>query len=48
MRRHRRPVQQSHVDLGRREVAIEGTTADADTLDRALRDAGWESEWLAA
>ena len=33
---------------GRREVAVEGKTADADTLDRALREAGWKSERLAA
>ena len=36
------------VDLDRREVAIQGATADADALDRALRDAGWQSERLAA
>lgn len=35
------------VSLDRREVAIEGATADADALNRALRDAGWNSERLA-
>lgn len=36
------------VNLEQREVAVETKAADADTLDRALRDAGWKSERLAA
>ncbi|MXP65097.1 copper chaperone [Roseomonas sp. M0104] len=37
-----------HVNLERREAAVENTAADADRLDRALRDAGWHSERLVA
>ena len=35
------------VNLEQREVAVETKAADADTLDRALRDEGWKSERLA-
>lgn len=35
-------------NLEQREISIETKAADADTLDRALRDAGWKSERLAA
>ncbi|HWX51119.1 MAG TPA: heavy-metal-associated domain-containing protein [Roseomonas sp.] len=36
------------VSLEQREVTVESQAADAGTLDRALRDAGWKSEHLAA
>ena len=42
------PRAQVRVNLDRREAAMEGATASADALERALRDAGWESERLAA
>lgn len=42
------PRAEVQVRLDRREVAVESATADADTVNRALRDAGWESERLAA
>ena len=34
------------VDLSMREVSIQGSSADADRLDRELRAAGWKSERL--
>jgi copper chaperone len=37
-----------HISLEQREVTVETKAADADTLDRAFRDAGWKSERLAA
>ncbi|MDJ0391009.1 heavy-metal-associated domain-containing protein [Roseomonas sp. E05] len=36
------------VSLEHREVTVESKAAGADTLDRALRDAGWKSERVAA
>jgi len=36
------------VSLDRREVAVESKTAEANTLDRALHEAGWKSERLTA
>ncbi|MDU7522310.1 MAG: heavy-metal-associated domain-containing protein [Roseomonas mucosa] len=36
------------VNLEQREVSVETRIADVDVLDRALRDAGWKSERLAA
>ena len=42
------PRAELQVDLERREIAVASTAADADALNRALRDAGWNSERLAA
>jgi len=42
------PRAEVEVDLDRREITVRSAAADADTLDRALRDAGWKSECLAA
>ena len=41
------PVAEVRVDLGLREVTVQGA-ADAEVLSRALREAGFESERLAA
>ncbi|MCG7361292.1 heavy-metal-associated domain-containing protein [Pseudoroseomonas ludipueritiae] len=35
-------------NVEQREISVETKAADADTLDRALRDAGWKSERQAA
>ena len=42
------PHARVQVDLDGREVAVESATVGADALDRLLREAGWNSERLAA
>ncbi|MDJ0390311.1 heavy-metal-associated domain-containing protein [Roseomonas sp. E05] len=36
------------VSLEQREVIVDSKAVDADTLERALRNAGWKSERLVA
>jgi len=42
------PGAEVQIDLDQREVTIGSRTAGAEALDRALRDAGWKSERVAA
>ena len=42
------PAARPLIDLERREVAIEGSTVEADSFAKALLAAGWQGEAIAA